>query len=117
MSDNIEKVFTLTKAGFSQDEIRKILDLSPVQEAVPEVKPESAPTPVPQESDPYSIMMNEFKASMDAQMEKFTEQMNAFQQAIRVSNVHQDVGGDQGGPSVQDVIANIIRPSYNTKGD
>lgn len=122
---NIETVQTLIKAGFSADEIRQLTGMNPAEStpaepAPAEPEPERTPVesaPADNSSDLYKSMMNEFQTAMENQMKAFTNQMEEFRKTVQMANVHRDVNsGDNGQASVQDVIANIIRPTH-TKGE
>lgn len=117
---NIETVQTLIKAGFSADEIRQLTGMNPEVKPEPEIEPEVKPEPeVKQDPAPdlYASMMNEFQTAMENQMKAFTAQMDEFRKTVQMANVHRDVNSsDNGQASVQDVIANIIRPTH-TKGE
>lgn len=119
---NIETVQTLIKAGFSADEIRQLTGMTPAESTPDEPAPEPETTPVESapvdnSSDLYKSMMNEFQTAMENQMKAFTAQMDEFRKTVQMANVHRDVNSsDNGQASVQDVVANIIRPTH-TKGD
>lgn len=118
---NIETVQTLIKAGFSADEIRQLTGMNqaestPAEPAPADPEPEKTPAePAPE--DLYKSLMNEFQTVMENQMKSFTAQMDEFRKTVQMANVHRDVNSsDNGQASVQDVVANIIRPTH-TKGD
>lgn len=97
------KIEMLTKAGLGQEEIDQILET------------------VPDETG-YDAILEKYKEDMKVMFDRFGQmeaKMDMLQKSVYTSNTHQDISGSKGAPdlSVQDVIANIIRPGSYKKGE
>ena len=110
---NIEDVLALVKAGFSREEITTMLQPNtatapaPVQE--PEPAPQPAPQPVPQQAqEPAQPTMSDIMNGI-ARLTSAV-QANAIAQSVMPGNT-------QNAPTAEDMLAEIIRPTFKQRGD
>ena len=127
----LSEIIMLVKAGFTKDEIEQMAqpkpsqsDSSPIQEPVPEVvpaaeqKPTAAqvnePTPGPGPIPQPQPAQQEAQPTMADLMQSIAKLTSAVQaNAIAQSVIPQ---GLQNQPSAEDMLAEIIRPTFKERG-
>ena len=107
---NIQDILALVRAGFSREEITNMLQPNteaPAPEPIPEPAPQPTPqpTPAPEQAQPtMSDIMNGIARLTSA------VQANAIAQSVIP-------GGPQKTPTAEDMLAEIIRPTFRKEGD
>lgn len=106
---NVNDVITLVNAGFSADEVKKLLQVTdPVPEAEPAPAPEPEPAKEP-EKDPEPDKIAEYERQIEALRQSVEDLRSTFSAAA----VRQDNIGAPNKETVADILTGIINPRTN----
>lgn len=122
-------ILALVKAGYSRDEIAQMENTAPgnanpvpVPEPVPETTPEPEPTPVQaQVAEPVTQPVPQpapQHAQAEPTMAELMQSIAKLTSAVQANAIAQSVipGGVPSKPTAEDMIAQIIRPTYKERG-
>ena len=128
----LNTVLELVKAGFSKDEIMQMAQpQTPVTDPVPPVEPTPTPAP-PAEPAPAPVNVPVAvavpapapvpqPAQQEAQptMAELMQSIAKLTSAVQANAIAQSVipAGVSNPPSAEDMLAEIIRPTYHQRGD
>lgn len=113
---NMQDILALARAGFSRDEINTMLQQgssTPAPEPVPEPVPEPTPQPTPQPAP---------QPAQEPAQPTMSDIMNGIARltsAVQANAIAQSVipGAQQNAPTAEDMLAEIIRPTFKQRGD
>ena len=126
---DIKDILSLVNAGFSKEEIVQMTTpAAPAPEPVPEVKPIEAPAPVAiaepvAEPKPvYTPAPVPTSKPEEPTMAQLMESIARLTSAVQANAIAQSVipGGlqtTQNQPTAEDMLAEIIRPTFKQRGD
>lgn len=102
----LEELIQLKQAGFTAEEI-----ISLSKSGKEAIAPEPAPVETPVAEPKDESQMKEMREMMDTFQTHMNEQMEAFKESIKLSNINHDSFDGVKQPTVDDVVASIIRPN------
>ena len=112
----LSEIMALVNAGFTKDDISKLLTAAPDQEPAPAPTPEPAPAPAPApapEPAPAPAPAEDQQPSMADLMQSIAKLTSAVQaNAIAHSVIP---GGTNQEPTAEDMLAEIIRPTFKER--
>lgn len=112
---NIEEMIKLKEAGFTAQEIKELMNITPqemkVEEKVLDKKEEKKEEKVLDKKEENKPEVNAFEEMMNSFKESMNQQMEAFKQQIQLSNMNANLGAEQDSSvTAEQVVANIINP-------
>ena len=121
----------LVKAGFTRDDIRELeLSQAPVQpNPVPAVEPVATPVPVAEPANPPTQVAEPVAAPAPAPqpaqqkaqptMAELMQSIAKLTSAVQANAIAQSVipAGVSSPPSAEDMLAEIIRPTFHQRGE
>lgn len=128
----LNTVLELVKAGFTKDEIMQMAQpQTPVTDPVPAVQPVANPVPVAEPANPPAPVVEPVAvpapapvpqpAQQEAQptMAELMQSIAKLTSAVQANAIAQSVipAGVSNPPSAEDMLAEIIRPTFHQRGD
>lgn len=108
----LSEIMALVNAGFTKDDISKMLSAAPDPEHAPAPEPEPTPEPAP-EPTPTPAPAEDQQPSMADLMQSIAKLTSAVQaNAIAHSVIP---GGSNQEPTAEDMLAEIIRPTFKER--
>lgn len=118
-------ILALVKAGYSRDEIAQMENTVPgnanpvpVPEPVPETEPTAEPTPVQaQVAEPVAKPVAQ-PTQAEPTMAELMQSIAKLTSAVQANAIAQSVipGGVPNQPTAEDMLAEIIRPTFKERG-
>lgn len=108
----MQEILALVAAGYTKEDIEKMQ--APAPDPVPDPEPAPAPAPTP---DPEPVAPAPAPADNEPTMRDLMQSMAKLTSAIQANAIANSVvpGGNQG-PTAEDAIAQIIRPTFKERG-
>lgn len=104
----IEDLVSLTKMGFSRDDIMRLVTDTPVEQAAPaDPEPEQAPAADPEPATPAAPVEDDRIKQLETKLDYVINRFNYM-------SVQQSRQPETGGETVEDILASVIRGNKKT---
>ncbi len=114
----LSEIMALVNAGFTKDDISKLLTAAPDQEPAP--APEPTPAPVPEPAPEPTPAPAPAPAPAEDQQPSMADLMQSIAKltsAVQANAIaHSVIPGGAQQPTAEDMLAEIIRPTFKERG-